>query len=159
MPKRVRQIDQLIVNSPFAEPVQHWSYDRENRLFTLTEGRRPAGYVVATEGSKSFDDPGVFVELPLVNKLRPRLKAWREAGYPGVTGITKRLLEHWHDAAQRDSSRRFFFCGLEAIETLIWMSEASPAEKQGIVVPSDGGPFSRLCTKMATGSGKTNVMV
>ena len=158
MPKRVRQIDQLIVNSPFEEPAMHWSYDREYRLFTLTEGRRPAGYIVATEGSKSFDDPGVFVELPLVNQIRPRLKAWREAGYSGVTGITKRLLEHWHDADQRDSSRRFFFCGLEAIETLIWLSEASPAEKQGIVIPNDGGPFSRLCTKMATGSGKTNVM-
>jgi len=158
MPKRVRQIDQLIVNSPFAEPARHWSYDRENRLFTLTDGRRSAGYVVATEGSKSFDDPGVFVELPLVNKIRGRVNDWREAGYPGVTGITKRLLEHWHDPDQRDSSRRFFFCGLEAVETLIWLTEASPAEKQGIEIPSDGGPFSRLCSKMATGSGKTNVM-
>lgn len=158
MPKRVRQIDQLIINSPFEEPARHWSYDRENRLFTLTDGRRSAGYVVATEGSQSFDDPGVFVTLPLVNKIRPRVKDWREAGYPGVTGITKRLLEHWHDPQQRDSARRFFFCGLEAIETLIWLTEGSPADKQGIEIPSDGGPFTRLCSKMATGSGKTNVM-
>jgi type III restriction enzyme len=158
MPKRVRQIDQLIVNSPFSEPARHWSYDRENRLFTLTDGRRSAGYVVATEGSKSFDDPGVFIELPLVNKIRGRVNDWREAGYPGVTGITKRLLEHWHDPDQRDSSRRFFFCGLEAVETLIWLAEASPADKQGIEIPGDGGPFTRLCSKMATGSGKTNVM-
>ena len=26
---------------------------------------------MATGGSKAFDDPGVFVELPLVNQIRP----------------------------------------------------------------------------------------
>ena len=54
--------------------------------------------------------------------------------------------------------RRFFFCQLEAIETLIWLAEASPAERQGIDIPGDGGDFTRLCAKMATGSGKTIVM-
>src|SRR5215216_6238010 len=129
-------IDRLIVNSPYEEPQRYWHYDRETRLFDLVEGeRRPAGYVRATEGSKSFDDPGVFVPLDLANKIRPRVKAWREKGYAGVTGITKRLLEHWHDPEQREESRRFFFCGLEAIETLIWLTEAPPAERQGIDVP------------------------
>ena len=55
------------------------------------------------------------------------MKAWREAGYPGVTGITKRLLEHWSDPEERED-RRFFFCQLEAIETLIWLTEAPAAE-------------------------------
>ncbi|QDT70969.1 BPTD_3080 family restriction endonuclease [Lacipirellula limnantheis] len=158
MPKRTPHIDQLIVNSPFAEPTKFWSYDREHRLFTREEGRRPAGYVIATPGSKGFDDPGVFVELPLVNQIRPRVKAWRENGYLGATGVTKRLLEHWYDIEQRDTGKRLFFCGLEAIETLAWLTEASPAERQGIDVPSDGGPFLRWCTKLATGGGKTNVM-
>ena len=54
--------------------------------------------------------------------------------------------------------RRFFFCQLEAIETLIWLAEAPAAEKVGIEIPSDGGAFPRLCAKMATGSGKTIVM-
>ncbi|MEX2171413.1 MAG: DEAD/DEAH box helicase family protein [Pirellulales bacterium] len=158
MPKRTHQIDRLIVNSPFVEPAKHWSYDRESRLFTLEESRRPAGYVVATPGSKSFDDPGQFIELPLVNQIRPRVKAWREAGYPGASGTTRTLLAHWHDPEQRDTNKRLFFCGLEAIETLIWLIEASPAERQGIVIPGDGGPFERWCTKLATGGGKTNVM-
>lgn len=90
-------IDQLIVNGPYEEPAEHWRYDRESRTFSLEAGRRPAGYVVATPGSKSFDDPGIVMPLPLVNKIRPRVKAWREAGDPGVTGTTRRLLEHWHD--------------------------------------------------------------
>ena len=150
-------IDRLIVNSPYEEPVQHWSYDRQTRLFDLAQGRRPAGYIIASEGSQSFDDPGIFVEIPLVNQIRPRVQAWREAGYPGVTGITKRLLEHWINPEEFET-RRFFFCQLESAETLIWLAEASSAEKVGIEVPSDGGAFERLCAKMATGSGKTIVM-
>ncbi|MFT0812227.1 BPTD_3080 family restriction endonuclease [Synechococcus sp. OH20] len=150
-------IDRLIINSPYEEPRQHWRYNRETRLFELVEGRRPAGYVVATPGSKSFDDPGIFVEIPLVNQIRPRVKAWREAGYPGVTSITKRLLDHWRDPEEFDR-RRFFFCQLEAVETLIWLTEAPPAERVGIEIPGDGGDFDRRCCKMATGTGKTIVM-
>ena len=150
-------IDRLIVNSPYEEPAKHWRYDRQTRLFDLADGRRPAGYVVASSDSKAFDDPGIFVEIPLVNRLRPRIRAWREAGYPGVTEITKRLLEHWTNPEEFDS-RRFFFCQLEAAETLIWLSEGPATEKVGVDIPSDGGTFQRLCAKMATGSGKTVVM-
>lgn len=155
MPKT---IDQLILNSPYREPTEYWSYNREHRDFTRKQGRRPAGYVRASESSRAFDDPGVFIELPLVNQIRPRIKAWREADYPGASGISKRLLKHWWDPEQRDSNRRFFFCQLEAIETLMWLTEAPPSERVGIEVPGDGGQFTRLCCKMATGSGKTILM-
>ena len=155
MPKGT--IDKLIINSPYEEPAQFWKYERETRLFDLVQGRRPAGYVVASGDSKAFDDPGIFVEIPLVNQIRPRIMAWREAGYPGVTSITKRLLEHWRDPEEFET-RRFFFCQLEAIETLIWLLEAPAAERVGIDVPGDGGAFVRQCCKMATGSGKTIVM-
>ncbi|MFO0109295.1 MAG: BPTD_3080 family restriction endonuclease [Alphaproteobacteria bacterium] len=152
-----KQIDRLIINSPYVEPQQFWEYNREERSFTLRQGeRRPAGYVIASDSSKSFDDPGQFVEIPLVNQIRPRIAEWRAAGYPGVTGVTKRLLEHWYDKDQRQHP--FFFCQLEAIETLIWLAEAPDADKVGIHIPSDGGLFTRLCAKMATGTGKTVVM-
>lgn len=150
-------IDKLIINSPYQEPQSHWYYERETRQFFIKSGRRPAGYIVATEGSKSFDDPGIFVEIKLVNTIRPRVKEWREKGYPGVTGITKRLLSHWQDSEEREN-RRFFFCQLEAIETLIWLTEATDADKVGIEIPRDGGDFIRWCSKMATGSGKTIIM-
>ena len=153
----MQQIDKLIINSPYVEPLQYWEYLRESREFILQGGRRPAGYVVASENSKSFDDPGVFIEIDLVNQIRPRVTKWRENGYPGVTGITKRLLNHWQDPEER-KDRRFFFCQLEAIETLIWLTEAPDSDKTGIDIPSDGGEFSRWCNKMATGSGKTIVM-
>jgi len=153
----MKNINKLIINSPYVEPQQYWEYIRDTREFVLQTGRRPAGYVVASESSKSFDDPGTFIEIDLVNSIRPRINKWREAGYPGVTGITKRLLQHWQDPEER-KDRRFFFCQLEAIETLIWLTEAPEADKTGIDIPSDGGEFSRWCNKMATGSGKTIVM-
>lgn len=66
------------------------------------------------------------------------------------------MLQHWQDPEERDKG--FFFCQLEAIETLIWLTEAPEAEKTGVVIPGDGGDFSRWCSKMATGTGKTVVM-
>ncbi|MDE0111003.1 MAG: DEAD/DEAH box helicase family protein [Albidovulum sp.] len=150
-------IGRLIVNSPYHEPGRHWCYDRRTRLFDLAAGRRPAGYVIASPDSQAFDDPGVFVEIPLVNQIRSRVRAWRKAGYPGVSGVTRRLLEYWTDPEEFES-RRFFFCQIEAVETLIWIAEGPAVDKVGVAIPTDGGPFRRLCSKMATGTGKTIVM-
>jgi type III restriction enzyme len=152
-----KNIDKLIINRPHEEPKHHWFYERENRNFYIKDGRRPAGYIMATPNSKAFDDPGVFIEIDMVNKIRPRVKTWRDSGYPGVTGITKRLLEHWQEPEER-IDRRFFFCQLEAIETLIWLTEAPASDKVGIDIQGDGGEFVRWCSKMATGSGKTIIM-
>ena len=41
------------------------------RMFERKDGRRPAGYVVATPGSEALDDPGMFVERRLANLIRP----------------------------------------------------------------------------------------
>ncbi len=149
-------IDRLIVNSPYNEPSSHWRYNRAGREFEYVEGRREAGYLVATPDSQAFDDPGVFHPIELVNRIRPRVAAWRRAGYPGATGVTRRLLEHWRNRGVDD--KRLFFCQLEAIETLMWLIEAPHSERTGIDVPGDGGGFVRECCKMATGAGKTVVM-
>ena len=149
-------IKHLIINSPYDEPQKHWEYNHHRMAFELGEGRRPSGYTIASSTSRLINDPGVFVEIPLVNKVRGRVKEWREGGYAGISGITKNLLEHWRDAEARDN--RFFFCQLEAIETLIWLAEAPDADKVGLDIPNDGGEFSRICSKMATGTGKTIVM-
>src|SRR5262245_11881303 len=94
-------IDHLIINTPYDEPTEYWRYVPESKSFKRETGRRPAGYVTASSTKKIVDDPGVFVEIPLVNRIRERVKAWREgneaqgvAPYAGTTGITKRLLEH-----------------------------------------------------------------
>ncbi len=142
----------LIINSPFVRPTHHWLRKGDNKL-ELQTGRRPAGYEIFDTRNNTVRT----VELDLVNRIRERVDAWREAGYPGVTTITRQLLEHWRDP---DASRQnaFYFCQIEAIETLIWHVEAPPDYQQGIAIPGDGGVWERLCSKMATGSGKTTVM-
>jgi type III restriction enzyme len=149
-------IDRLIINSAFREPECHWKYSRQRQTFGKEPGRRPAGYFIAGQGSNAYNDIGQFIELPLVNMIRPRVKAWREAGYSGVTGVTKKLLDHWNDKEARQYP--FFWCQMDAIETLIWLAEASAAERVGVAVPGDGGLFRRICTKLCTGGGKTTVM-
>jgi len=149
-------IDKLIINSAYKEPEYHWKYDINKQAFVKELGRRPAGYFIAGQGSNQYNDIGEFIQLPMVNMIRPRVKAWRAAGYPGVTGVTKKLLEHWNNREVRQYP--FFFCQLDAMETLIWLTEAPAADRVGIDIPSDGGDFKRICTKMCTGSGKTTVM-
>lgn len=149
------KIERLIINGPYDEPTRHWGFDPQKEAFELREGRRPAGFV-RSSGTGGFDDPGIFVSFDLPNRIRARVREWSAHDYPNATSVSRRLLKHWRDREQRQFP--FFFCQIEAIETLIWFTEASPVEKQGIDVPGDGGPFERLCSKMATGTGKTLVM-
>ena len=149
-----KKIDRLIINSPFEEPNQHWEFEKTKGKFFIKDGRRPAGYVVASKSQ----EVGEFYEIPLVNKIRPRVKKWREEGYAGVTSITKKLLNFWNTKNADGRFNEFFFCQKEAIETLIWLKEAHDSEKVGIDIARDGGTFERICTKMATGTGKTYVM-
>jgi len=152
-----KSIDQLIINNPYIEPREYWLYIPESKNFERKPGRRKAGYWRAKGKTKQdSEDPGEFKELPLVNRIRPRVKSWREKGYPNVTGVTKRLLDFWHDASQRELP--LFWCQFEAVETAIWLTEASDAEKQGIDIPADNGEWERQCLKLATGTGKTVVM-
>jgi type III restriction enzyme len=142
----------LIINSPYEMPLRHWEQDQNGRTVSVKEGRRPAGYEIFdtrhnTRRTESLD---------LVNRIRGRVDEWRQAGYPGVTSVTRRLLEHWHDREARQYP--FYFCQLEAIETLIWWVEGTAEFKQGVFLPGDGGPWERICNKMATGSGKTALM-
>lgn len=142
----------LIISSPFERPTHHWQRKTDNKLELIT-GRRAAGYEIFDTRANTVR----VVQLELVNRIRERVDAWRDAGYPGVTSITRQLLEHWYDQESK-RSHAFYFCQLEAIETLIWHVEAPADFKQGIAIPGDGGAWERLCNKMATGSGKTTVM-
>lgn len=142
----------LIISSPFERPTHHWQRKSDNKLQLMT-GRRPAGYEIFDTRANTVRG----VQLDLVNRIRERVDAWRDAGYPGVTSVTRKLLEHWYDP-ESNRAYAFYFCQLEAIETLIWHVEAPADFKQGIAIPGDGGAWERLCNKMATGSGKTTVM-
>jgi type III restriction enzyme len=61
-----KTIDQLIINSPYSEPVEYWRYDRESRLFSRVPGRRDAGYVRACS-SVNVQFEIVLIVWPLLN--------------------------------------------------------------------------------------------
>lgn len=152
----------LIINSPYDAPTTYW--ERDSKQIHLKQGRRPAAYeIFDTRNNTQRSEP-----LELVNKIRQRVDEWRADGYPGVTSVTRQLLEHWHERGEWNTDScsweggprqyPFYFCQLEAIETLIWWLEAQEPYRQGIFLHGDGGPWERICNKMATGSGKTSVM-
>jgi type III restriction enzyme len=154
-------VDNPVLNSPFEEPKRYWDFSAARPR--IASGRRPAGYYgKLPEGALATQEMKTLVR---VNDLRERVRAWRERGYEGVTRVTRDLLDHW----SRADRRPLFFCQREAVETIIWLTEASAADRQGADVPQDEpgpneraesgfGPLTRWCTKMATGSGKTIVM-
>ncbi|MCZ8110831.1 MAG: BPTD_3080 family restriction endonuclease [Betaproteobacteria bacterium] len=141
----------VIINSPFEAPRRHWQPQRDGTL-TLVDERRPASYEIYDVRNNTRR----VETLDQVNEIRQRVDRWRADDYPGVTAVTRQLLAHWHDQGARQYP--FYFCQLEAIETLIWWVEATDAYRQGVFLQGDGGPWERVCSKMATGSGKTTVM-
>jgi type III restriction enzyme len=157
------EVEQPILNSPFAEPSEHWQIEEGHAPKRVPE-RRMAGYFYRDPGAPQPEpgEParGAWQELELVNLIRERLGGWREAGYPGTTRVTHDLLLHWR---QEGRASPLFFAQLEAAETIIFLREARSDFLQGVevpreVVPAGVEPFTRYACKMATGSGKTMVM-
>jgi type III restriction enzyme len=155
-----------ILNSPFAQPAEYWNL-REGEPPERLPGRRPAGYwyrdprasVQGPAGSR-----GVWREMPLVNTIRARLAEWRAADRPGISRVTAELLAWW----SRDGRNpRLFYAQNEAVETIIFLTEARADFLTGLTIPRDdpgeerraqGYPgFERRCCKMATGTGKSTV--
>ena len=120
----IRPVEDPILGPPWTEPDQHWLYDTRTGVPSKNPGRRPAGYWFKTERTGSAQRSLLAEEerddLPLVNVLRADVRRWREAGWPGASQTTKKLLRHWW---RPDRARRLFFCQLEAVETIIYLRE------------------------------------
>jgi type III restriction enzyme len=85
-------------------------------------------------------------------------------GRPDTTPVTHALFEHW---TAEDRFRPLFFCQVEALETLVFVTEVAKQTKYGEdwidaylreKAADAGTDLFRLAGKMATGSGKTVVM-
>ena len=104
---------------------------------------------------------------PLVDKLRRKVKEWRDAGYPQISPTTRALLAWWFGRDGEDGAMRYYFAQREAMETVIYLCEAGGArDKYDLLRYSAGGiapemmpeEWRRYAIKMATGSGKTKVI-
>ena len=152
----------FVVNSPYKEPVYHFEYDENSQTYHKKEGRRKAGYFATVGKQEAGTGATQFMELELANMIRPRVKEWKEKGYPNVSSITKKLLDHWNRFDNEEfeqTGRRYFWCQLEAIETIIWLAEAPESMKVGInIKDKSDSEWMRICSKLATGTGKTVIM-
>ena len=176
--------EQPILNSPYEAPRRHWELDA-NRQPTDRQiaRRREAAFITPVpkpkkqrgQGQLEYDasaaeigsDSQRYEIAPMINSVRRQVAAWRELPEAQwrVTPETARLLRHWRHHAF--SSIRPFFCQVEAVETVIWLTEVAPragGEAQGFVdrlhtVSEQANPgLARLALKLATGAGKTTVM-
>ncbi|MDO9558742.1 MAG: DEAD/DEAH box helicase family protein [Syntrophales bacterium] len=180
-PVLIQPVESPVICKPYYEPTQYWEYDRQTGRAALQPGRRPAAYwykfadADMRRGQLALELEEDRRELTLVNRLRSDVKRWRNAGWEGATNVTKDLLRHWQ---RKDRPRRFFFCQLEAAETMIFLNEIRGYRRDGqrgkprwnpdltdadfdlLWKPADGSvePLTRYACKMATGSGKTVVM-
>ena len=169
-----------VINSPYEYPARHWELDG-NRQPTgrIIEGRRPVSFITPipqprreqrNQGELVFDEEARRLETEsqqydsrdIIKSVRRAVDEWRmlpESRW-GVTPETARLLQHWRQ--YRFSSFRPFFCQVEAVETVIWLSEvAKPggAGKEFLDYLENANPgLPRLALKLATGAGKTTVM-
>jgi len=166
-------IENPVINSPFEEPHRHFHFTEEGITNEIVEARRISSYFIPVPRPKkkskqqqlSFATEWTEDRLKdneFINHVRTRVSRWRRGGYLGITKITSRLLEYWQRA---DREPRLFFCQIEALETLIYITEV--AKKYGDAwiendlrrANEDANPLLyRIACKMATGSGKTVVM-
>lgn len=182
-----RFFEQPILNSPYAYPERHWELDGQGQpTQQITESRRRAEFItpipkprkrkssadqcemVFDEGKGLSTAEQQYDPTSIINELRHYVDQWRS--FPNssdwhVTPETARLLQHWRHHEFTDI--RPFFCQIEAVETIIWLSEVAPnIGKTGkkfldhlANANNDANPeLARLALKLATGAGKTTVM-
>ena len=179
--------DQPILNSPYHPPSRHHALDADGQPLDLppVAGRRRSELITPVPkarkkqrkaGQTSFVLPDAqnlstadqeYNPTPIINEIRNYVASWRAIPNPadwGVTPATQRLLTHWrHHQFQTVTP---FFCQVEAVETVIWLTEVARRDRrfdkfrkhlQGANEQSNPDLF-RIALKMATGSGKTTVM-
>lgn len=140
------------------------------------KGRRPSKFIVPVPASRKKAaaaqaslDLETYTENAKINEIRGYVDVWRaipNAADWGVMPATQRLLEHWRRPKAEWAGPRPFFCQIEAVETMIWLTEVAPrrAATRGLLdqIAKDNEEANpalfRLAMKMATGSGKTTVM-
>lgn len=164
-------IDNPIINSPFQEPTHHHELDkRGNPTGNILSLRRKSTYITPIPPPRrqsgaqlSFLEPtGKEEENSFINEIRQYVSIWRQQQYPYITRITRQLLDYW-TAETRE--RKLFFCQIEALETVIYITEVAKRQKHASIeerllkISEEANPgLYRMAFKMATGSGKTVVM-
>lgn len=176
-----------ILNSPYEYPSRYWELDENGQpTQKIIENRRRAEFItpipkprkqrrsdeqlnlVFDEGKGLSTEQQQYDPTSIINSLRNHIDKWRmipDSRNWNVTPETARLLNHWRN--HRFGGIRPFFCQIEAVETLIWLTEVAPKigktgkdflEHLKAANESTNPELFRIALKLATGAGKTTVM-
>jgi hypothetical protein len=125
-------IENPVINSPFDEPCRHFRFSDEGITNEIVSQRRVSSYFIPIAKPKKKGKDQLYFETEwtqdrieenkFINQVRTRVKQWREAKHFGVTRTTAQLLQYW---IRPERERRLFFCQIEALETLIYLSEVA----------------------------------
>ena len=167
-------------------PTRHWELDKEGQptekplnfrrvsalITPIPKSKKRGkknkqGELLFDEGAGLTTEEQRYNPTPIINSLRTEVDKWRKAPQASwrVTPETARLLQHWRH--HNFSSYRPFFCQVEAVESLIWLTEVAPSlgkkGKQFLEhiegANAEANPeLLRIALKLATGAGKTTVM-
>lgn len=167
------QIDNPILNSPHRLPTRHFAFDDLGITSTIVEARRPSAYFVPVPRARTeaqqlrlegmeTQTQETLKENEFVNRVRERVGMWRNDNYRGATNVTLRLLQYWTNP---DREKKLYFCQIEALETLIYVTEIAEKNNDAWIIEklkeenlSANPNLYRLALKMATGTGKTVLM-
>ncbi|MBB3763443.1 BPTD_3080 family restriction endonuclease [Sphingomicrobium lutaoense] len=170
-----------ILNSPYERPDRHWELDADGQpTGRIQDGRRRSDLTSPIPKAKTkrgagvsqddlyADEKGdVYDPTEVINGIRSAVESWRELPESQwrVTPTTARLLRHWR--THKFANQRPFFCQVEAVETVIWLTEVAPkSSSQGsrfwkhleAANEASNPELIRMALKLATGAGKTTVM-
>lgn len=93
-----------ILNSPYKEPNRHFKADERGLTDEIIEARRPSSFYIPVPRAKTLRKraeqnlaEGAYgselqKENELINKIREKIKQWRQSGYPGLTKTSRDLL-------------------------------------------------------------------
>lgn len=104
------------------------SYDRDlPEIAGRTAYTRPGQYLEKLgDGDYAVRQGRRPSDMFLVEKLRAAVDDWRDAGYPGISDVTRRLFQFWFDEDHLLADGtvwRYWWCQREAIETLVYLVE------------------------------------
>jgi type III restriction enzyme len=167
-------LDNPILSSPYESPEAHFVLGPDGPTGEKKPGRRPSESFIPVPPSRKKGAAQQAIDFDvtqerreqntLINDIRFEVERWRARGYPGVTPMSRKLLQHWA-AGPPEREDPMFFCQRESAETAVYLAEA--AGRQGNpdfrtridpqnVIHNDA--LARVALKMATGTGKTVVM-
>jgi type III restriction enzyme len=117
----------------------------------------------------------IYSQLYLTDELNGVIEGWEKTGWPGLTDTSYQLFRYWFRRDEDSYSQRFHICQQRASESVVYCHEILQirsleelylktvpdiaVQSKTILDEIKKIDFAKYCLKMATGTGKTWVLL